>query len=69
MNRRNLAQKITNPNFRKAFKMNSNNQIQDENPYELYENRRISPLTNQESAMENPFGKKKNTRANTNSKN
>ena len=59
MNRRNLAQKITNPNFRKAFKMNSNNQNQDENPYELYENRRISPLTNQESAMENPFGKKK----------
>ena len=59
MNRRNLAQKITNPNFRKAFKMNSNNQNNEENPYELYENRRITPLTNQENAMQNPFGKKK----------
>ena len=59
MNRRNLAQKITNPNFRKAFNPNFKNNQNEENAYQIYENRRITPLTNQEEANKNPFGKKK----------
>ena len=59
--KRAFEDKITNPNFRKKFNGSNVGKIipQNENPYEDYNNKKISSLNNNPNAFNDPFGSNK----------
>ena len=59
--RRGIQDKITNPNFRRKINVNNTGSIisQNDNPYEDYNNQKISSLNNNPNAMNDPFGTNK----------
>ena len=59
--KRAFEDKITNPNFRKKFNGSNVGKIipQNENPYEDYNNKKISSLNNNPNAFNEPFGSNK----------
>ena len=59
--KRAFEDKITNPNFRKKFNGSNIGKImsQNENPYEDYNNKKISSLNNNPNAYNDPFGSNK----------
>ena len=59
--RRAFEDKITNPNFRRKINVNNTGSIvsKNDNPYEDYNNQKISSLNNNPNAMDDPFGTKK----------
>ena len=59
--KRAFEDKITNPNFRKKFNGSNIGKIipQNENPYEDYNNKKISSLNNNPNAFNDPFGSNK----------
>ena len=59
--RRPFEDKITNPNFRRKINVSNTGSImsQNENPYEDYNNQKISSLNNNPNAFNDPFGSNK----------
>ena len=59
--KRALADKITNPNFRRKINVNNTGSIisQNDNPYEDYNNQKISSLNKNPNAYNDPFGTNK----------
>ena len=59
--RRAFEDKITNPNFRRKINVNNTGSIisKNDNPYEDYNNQKISSLNNNPNAMNDPFGTNK----------
>ena len=59
--RRSFEDKITNPNFRHKINVSNTGSImpQNENPYEDYNNKKISSLNNNPNAYNDPFGSNK----------
>ena len=59
--RRAFEDKITNPNFRRKINVKNKGSIasQNDNPYEDYNNQKISSLNNNPNAMNDPFGTNK----------
>ena len=59
--RRPFEDKITNPNFRRKINVSNTGSImsQNENPYEDYNNKKISSLNNNPNAYNDPFGSNK----------
>ena len=59
--RRPFEDKITNPNFRRKLNVPNKGSImsQNENPYENYNNQKISSLNNNPNAFKDPFGSNK----------
>ena len=59
--RRPFENKITNPNFRRKINVSNTGSImsQNENPYEDYNNKKISSLNNNPNAFNDPFGSNK----------
>ena len=64
--RRPFEDKITNPNFRRKINVSNTGSImsQKDNPYEDYNNQKITSLNNNPNAFNDPFGsnKKKNAK-------
>ena len=59
--RRSFEDKITNPNFRRKINVSNTGSImpKNENPYEDYNNKKISSLNNNPNAYNDPFGSNK----------
>ena len=59
--RRAFEDKITNPNFRRKINVSNTGSImsKNENPYEDYNNKKISSLNNNPNAFNDPFGSNK----------
>ena len=59
--RRAFQDKITNPNFRRKINVSNTGSImsKNDNPYEDYNNQKISSLNNNPNAMNDPFGTNK----------
>ena len=59
--RRPFEEKKTNPNFRRKLNVSNTGSImsQNENPYENYNNQKISSLNNNPNAFKDPFGSNK----------
>ena len=59
--KRPFEDKITNPNFRRKINVSNTGSIisQNENPYEDYNNKKISSLNKNPNAFNDPFGSNK----------